>query len=432
MIESHTEHLSGWGKYPSVPTHPRYEARKGHKHIVRGLGRSYGDQAMSPEGDTVYNAQNNRILKLDLDKNIIEVESGISLAEILEVLAPKKRFLSVCPGTKYITVGGAIANNVHGKSHHVDGEFIDHVLSFELLSPRGTVYHCSREENKEIFYASAGGCGLLGHILTARIQIKTIASTYFDSKAFKARNFDEMLAFLDTEGIQYDHSVGWIDTTTAQTSGVLVCGNESKITDATDTIIASQGDNGLSVPDIVPGFVLNKLSIKLLNQVIGYQQRRKNGRVHYEPFFFPLDGIHYWNNGYGKKGFLQFQFVLPLEQGHKNLKTILGWIRNSGCTPFLNVIKRFGLSKARYLSFPIEGYTLALDFPVSRKSILLCKQLSGEIARMGGRVYLAKDAILEESDFKSMYPNLPAWLRIREELDPDRELMSAQALRLGL
>lgn len=432
MSEPQAERLTGWGKYPSIPTFPRYEARKGHKHIVRGLGRSYGDQAMAPDGDTVFNTQHNRILSLDLEKNVIEVESGISLAEILEVIAPKKRFLSVCPGTKFVTVGGAIANNVHGKSHHVDGEFIDHVLSFELLSPTGKTYSCSREQNTELFYASAGGCGLLGHIVSAQIRLKSISSTYFDSKAFKAKNFDEMLELLDTEGVQYDHSVGWIDTTTAKTSGVLVCGNESKTIEATDLGKNLNGEKGLSVPDIVPGIALNKLSIKVLNQVIGYQQRRKNGPVHYEPFFFPLDGILNWNNGYGKKGFLQFQFVLPIEHGHKNLKTILGWIGQSGCTPFLNVIKRFGLSKARYLSFPIEGYTLALDFPTSRKSILLCKQLSGEIARMGGRVYLAKDAILEESDFKQMYPNLRDWLRIREELDPNKELMSAQALRLGL
>lgn len=424
------ENMTGWGKYPSVPTSPRYEARAGVPHISRGMGRSYGDQAMSPEGDTVLNSHNNRILELDLEQNTLLVESGATLAELLPLLATKNRFLAVCPGTKFVTIGGAIANNIHGKSHHVDGEFIDQVESFELVNPLGEVYHCSRQSHAELFYANAGGCGLLGTITKARLRLKTIASPYFDSVSFKARSFDEMLELLDTEGLRYDHSVGWIDTLTRKVSGVLVCGNAAEADTNDSKVQAKEG--GLQVPDIVPGFVLNKLSIKVLNSIIGYRQLHKQGRVHYEPFFFPLDGILNWNNGYGKNGFLQFQFVLPLEKGHENLKKVLGWIRRSSCTPFLNVIKRFGATRAGYLSFPMEGYTLALDFPTSRASVLLCKQLSGEIARMGGRVYLAKDAILEQSDFRKMYGSLPDWLQIRREMDPNSELVSAQALRLGI
>ena len=430
MSTTPKETLSGWGKYPRVPTEVRYSRPDGASYIMRGLGRSYGDQSVSDSGFTVLNSHNNRILSLDLKANEIEVEAGISLAEILDVLVPKQRFLPVCPGTKFVTVAGAIANDIHGKGHHIDGSFIDHVVSFDLKTVDGETLTCSRQENTDLFYANAGGCGLLGEITKAQLKIRETVSPYFDSKAFKARSLGEMMELLDTEGIQYHYSVAWIDTLSSRCRGVLVCGNP-EMTPRNDTTKVA-GEPKLSVPDIMPNFTLNNLSIAILNNVIHWSQSSKNGLVHYDPFFFPLDGIGAWNNGYGRNGLIQFQFVIPLAGGHENLEKIIKWIKVSGATPFLNVLKRFGPSDQRYLSFPMEGYTLALDFPANRKSILLCKQLSGEISRMGGKIYLAKDALLDAGIFREMYPEFEEWLKIKQSVDSKSMIRSALSTRLKI
>lgn len=431
-MKGKNEVLSGWGNYPKLHTQfiQSLSLRPTLKSIYRGLGRSYADQALSENGQTISTLSNNRILSLQ--NEIIKVQSGISIRELMQALIPKGFMIAVCPGTEKITVGGAIANNIHGKGHHIDCAFINSVKSFTLITTQGDELFCSRTTNSEFFWANAGGCGLLGLIDKVELWLKPISSAYFNTEAFKASSFAEMLELLDNQGVKSHYTVGWIDATKSKYPGVLVCGEHHKVADNSKEYLKANLKEPLSIPELVPNGLLNSTSTAVLNKIIGYKQAQTKGLVHYKPFFFPLDILANWNIGYGPKGFIQYQFVIPLEKGHENLKLILLAIRKAGCLPFLNVIKRFGVCENRFLSFPIEGYTLALDFPISKTVLALCKHLNTLVAQMGGRVYLAKDAVLDPINFRKMYPEVDSFSAIKKELDPEGILKSAQSERLNL
>lgn len=400
--------------------------------IYRGLGRSYGDEAVLENGTTVTTTTHNRILSFDSKKGTVLVQSGISIKELIDTFIPKGFMPTVCPGTQYITVGGALANNIHGKGHHIDGSFVDSVIRFSLVTANNERVECSKDENSELFYANMGGLGLLGFIDTVELQLRPISTSYFETKSFIAKDFDEMLGLLDTEGLNWHYTVGWIDTLKSSHPGVLVVGKHHISEKKEPKLLDLDTKEPISIPELVPNGMLNGLSIPILNRVIAFQQKRVNGLVHYKPFFFPLDVLANWNAGYGSNGFMQFQFVVPIKNGHENLKLILKAIEHSGCKPFLNVIKRFGKATGRYLSFPFEGYTLALDFAVNKKSIALCKQLGALVAKMKGRVYLAKDATLNQDNFEFMYPEHYSWKKIKSEIDPNNQFSSSLAKRIGL
>jgi decaprenylphospho-beta-D-ribofuranose 2-oxidase len=446
MESTHKEKLAGWGNYPvaeSITLNPRDtedvkgDIKKGEV-IARGLGRSYGDQAVNENNYVAICTKLNHFLHWDEQEGILECEAGVSLEEIITYFGPKGWLPMICPGTKFVTIGGAIANDIHGKAHHIDGSFVNCVLSFSILLADGTVVEASRSENADLFWANFGGLGLLGVLLKARLKLRKIETTYFKQKSIVIKNLDHMLEALDQYDHEYNYSVAWIDALAKGSklgSGVLTLGNAAKLNELPEKLKAEplklHKTSKLAVPFFLPSFVLNGLTVRMLNRVIAFVQNSPKEFVHYEKFFFPLDAINNWNKGYGKRGFIQYQFVIPEDNGKKNLTEILELIAGSGCTPFLNVFKRMGEGQG-ILSFPFKGYTLAIDFPVTKELLSFTPKLDARVLAAGGRLYLGKDALLRESTFKAMYPQYQEWMAIKRKYDPDNRFSSNISRRLGL
>ena len=350
MISRKKEKIAGWGNYPvseSFVLSPRNEEDlreelKEGQLIARGLGRSYGDQAINDNRSVAVCTRFNQFISWDDNEGILECQAGVSLEEIITIFAPRGWLPMICPGTKYVTVGGAIANDIHGKAHHIDGSFVNCVLLFTILLADGTTRVASRTENADLFWANFGGLGLLGVILTARLKLRKIETTYFKQKSIVIKGLDHMLESLDQYDHEYNYSVAWIDALAKGRklgSGVLTLGNAAKLDDLPTGMKADalklHKTGKLSVPFFLPSFTLNGLTVRILNRVIAFVQNSPKEFVHYEKFFFPLDAINNWNRGYGKRGFVQYQFVIPEEDSKKNLVEILELIcQPAGCTPF--------------------------------------------------------------------------------------------------
>ncbi len=446
MLPNKKEKLAGWGNYPigeSTVLTPRNETDleesiQEDKLIARGLGRSYGDQALNDDHYVALCTRLNHFLSWDENNGILECEAGVSLEEIISVFAPKGWFPMICPGTKFVTIGGAIANDIHGKAHHIDGSFVNCIISFTILLSDGRILNASRTENADLFWANFGGLGLLGIILTVTMQLRKIETTYFRQKSVVIRNLDHMLETLDKHDHEYNYSVAWIDALAKNEklgSGVITFGNAAMLSDLPDKLkkdpLKLHPKGKLTLPVFLPSFALNGFTVKILNRIIAYVQNSPKDFVHYEKFFFPLDAINNWNRGYGKRGFIQYQFVIPEDNGKKNLTEILEMIAGSGCTPFLNVFKRMGEGQG-ILSFPFKGYTLAIDFPVTPKLLSFTPRLDDKVLEAGGRLYLGKDALLEEKKFKAMYPQYHEWVQIKQKYDPLNKFSSNISRRLGL
>jgi len=445
-MEAVKKNLAGWGNYPATAAFvetPRDERDfkdllKKEPVIARGLGRSYGDQATNKGNYVAICTHMNRFLGWDEKEGVLECEAGVSLEEIINTFTPKGWLPMICPGTKFVTIGGAIANDIHGKAHHIDGSFVNCVISFTILVADGRVLTASRTENEDLFWANFGGLGLLGVILTTTIRLRKIETTYFKQKSVVIKDLDHMLEALDKYDHEYNYSVAWIDALAKGSrlgSGVLTLGNAAKLADLPEQLkkepLKLHATGKLAVPFFLPSFVLNGLTVRILNRVIAFVQNSPKEFIHYEKFFFPLDAINNWNKGYGKRGFVQYQFVIPEENGKQHVKEILEMIAASGCTPFLNVFKRMGDGQG-ILSFPFKGYTLAIDFPVTKQLFTFTPKLDAKVLAAGGRLYLGKDALLNESMFKEMYPQYQEWLAIKKKYDPNNEFSSNISRRLGL
>lgn len=438
--------LSGWGNLPkskSTVVTPQNDADIQNillfdKVINRGLGRSYADQATNHDNTVIETIRLNSFIDFNEKEGILECESGVSLDDIIRIFGPKGWFPLVTPGTKYVSIGGAIANDVHGKGHHIDGSFINCVLDFRILLSDGSVVNASREENTDLFFANFGGLGLLGFILSARIKLRKIETTYFVNEAIVTKNIEELLDEIDKADKEYHYSLGWVDSLAKGKNmgrGVLTIGNHALISDLPqklkkDPLVISKPPV-LKVPFYLPSFTLNTITIKILNKIIFNIQNKDKGVCHYESFFYPLDMIDEWNKGYGKRGFIQYQFVIPVENGRKNIVKILSAITESGCKPFLNVLKKMGKGQ-NYLSFPMEGYTFAIDFPVTKKLREFTKIMDHMVLDAGGRIYLCKDAFVDEAIFKQMYPSHHDWLNVKMKYDPENKFSSDISRRLGL
>jgi decaprenylphospho-beta-D-ribofuranose 2-oxidase len=442
----HEEVISGWGNIPhskSKVAYPRedrdiIDSLLSDKIIPRGLGRSYADQSTNTGHSVLAIEKMNKFLAFDATTGILECEAGVSLDDIIEALTPRGWFPMITPGTKYITIGGAIANDIHGKAHHADGSFVNCVLDFTILLANGQIVKASREENADLFWANFGGLGLLGVILTARIQLRKIETTYFVQKAYSAKNLDDMLRAIDDSEKEYTSSVAWIDSLATGKNlgrGVLTMGNNAKLSDLPDKLKSDPLKLGkkakLTVPFYLPAFSLNTLTVSILNVAINVMQKNAPRISHYDKFFYPLDMINNWNRGYGRRGFIQYQFVIPVEKGRENIRKILTDITQSGCVPFLNVLKKFGKGQG-LLSFPFEGYTFAIDFPVTSKLKPFTQKMDQQILDMGGRIYLGKDAYLDEPMFKAMYPQYQEWLNVKKKYDPGNVFSSDLSRRIGL
>ena len=413
MKPNFTQKVSNWGNFPEVEKEIKSEdsllkikefVKNNNEIIARGNGRCYGDASLS---EHIFSTKRlNKFISFDRLNGIIECESGVLLSEILEVIVPQGYFLFVTPGTKFISVGGAIASDVHGKNHHAEGCFSEYVLEFDLLNENGEVLKCSRQENSEKFWATIGGMGLTGIILSAKFKLKNIETAYIRQESIKAENVDEIFKLFE-ESEAWTYNVAWIDCLqTGKNIGrsIMMRGEHA----FKHQLPKNLQENPLrlkkkfspTVPFYFPNFVLNNLTVKLFNLLYFNKQQSKEVKnyIDYETFFYPLDAINDWNKIYGKSGFIQYQMVIPKEKGKEGMKKILETIAKSGNGSFLAVLKLFGKNNSEaYNSFPIEGYTLALDFKVNSKLKNLVDKLDAIVEEFGGRIYLTKDSMSKSS-----------------------------------
>jgi FAD/FMN-containing dehydrogenase len=417
--------FESWGRYPSldatlVPLHwqgdfPPSNA-PGEKMLPVGAGRSYGDVCLLENGILLQTRGMDRLLHFDPTTGILRCEAGITLAEILDFAVPRGFFLPVTPGTKYVTVGGAIANDIHGKNHHYAGSFGCHVPRFELVRSDGAQILCTPTENAEWYAATIGGMGLTGLITWAEVRLRPITSRLIDYRGDKFVGLDEFLALSQSATAEY--TVAWIDCVSTGRNfarGIFMQGDH---TDEPGPLHKSK-EPWLTFPVDLPAFALNRFTMSAFNTAYYHKQipKQKNARVDYEPFFYPLDSVQHWNRMYGKKGLLQFQNVLPHASGREGMTQILKAITRSGLASFLAVIKFFGdVPSPGMMSFPTPGIMLALDFPIRPEvSFDLLDRLAEITLEHGGRMYSAKDARMTATQFQVFYPQ---WQDFERYVDP--------------
>jgi FAD/FMN-containing dehydrogenase len=376
-----------------------------------GLGRSYGDSCLN-DGNTLIRARDlDRLIAFDERSGILRCEAGVALHEATAFALPRGFFLPVTPGTKFVTVGGAIANDVHGKNHHRDGSIGHHVARFELLRSDGSRMECSPSENAELYRATIGGMGLTGLITWAEIRLRRVAGPWIRQRALRFRSLGEFFSLCEPLERENPYLVAWLDCaspTPAATRGVFFAGDHD------DSPGPARARASLPFPVQPPFSLVNGLTLKAFNELY-YRVPRGDGqaqRVSYEPFFYPLDSVRSWNRIYGPRGFFQYQCVVPEgEAGQRALAEVLGRISASGEGSFLGVLKRFGtMPSVGMMSFPRPGYTLALDFPNRGASTLrLMEDLDAVVRECGGRVYAAKDSRMSAESFRAYYPEWEAF-----------------------
>ena len=429
--------IYGWGRYPQQDAYLHIPSscaslelitKQQNSVLARGMGRSYGDSANAL--NVLQTAFINHFIEFNKATGKLTAEAGITLREILEVIVPYGWFLPVTPGTSYVTLGGAIASDVHGKNHHIAGTFGQHVKSLSMLLGTGEVVTISPQHHADLFHATCGGMGLTGIIMSATIQLIPIKSSFISQKTIKADSIEAACeAFESNNNATY--SVAWIDSLSKGKSlgrSVIMLGEHAEQGGLTIDIRQK-----VSVPFSAPSVMFNSLIMKAFNTAYWHKSKHNLSQtVALMPYFYPLDTVGKWNRFYGKKGFLQFQCVLPKIDGVANMRTLLTQISNSGEGSFLAVLKQFGTVNENLLSFPIEGYTLALDFKVSETAIKTVKKLEDMVVHMGGRLYLTKDAVMQESTFKATYPNWEKFESVREQYGAVGKFQSAQSKRLGL
>ncbi len=414
-----------WGMYPNVDQHGVY-LKDRHQPLPSeaasilpfGNGRSYGDSCLNEEGDVLSTRHLNHFMDFDKETGVMRCESGVLFSEILEVIVPQGWFLPVTPGTKYVTVGGAIANDVHGKNHHVAGTFGCHVRQFELLRSDGQRMVCSAQQNKEYFQASIGGMGLTGMITWAEFQLKKITNSAIEMETIKFARLEDFFELSAESDEDYEYTMSWVDciaTGDKLGRGHFMRGNHASAHLSGPAIKLPK----FQVPLTPPVSLVNGLTLKAFNVLYYERQRERSVKTisHYDPFFYPLDSILNWNRIYGRKGFLQYQCVVPKESSREAMGEILRRISSSGFGSFLAVLKVCGdIESPGWLSFPMPGATLALDFPyVENKTLKLFETLDDIVINAAGRIYPAKDAHMNARLFKQFYP---LWEKMLEYKDP--------------
>ncbi len=395
---------------------------------VHGNGRSYGDSAINSGGLTSLSNRLDRILGFD-DSGTVEVEPGVTLGRLMEVFLPRGWVLPVSPGTSFATVGGSVAHDVHGKNHEHAGTFGQHVAFLDLLTPDGTIHRVL--PGTELFAATCGGAGMTGIITRVALRLHSVGGSYLRVTERRIRNLDDFLAEFEASATA-SYSVGWID---GMTTGPALGRGILETAEETDEVPSRQDVRKLRrVPFDFPEVALNPLSVRLFNAAY-YRRTPPGGRQSlktYQSFLYPLDAIHDWNRIYGRAGFHQFQCVVPLDNGRAALIALLETIATAKRASFLAVLKRMGNGRAGYLSFPMRGYTLALDFPNRPGIRELHDRLVGITLQHGGRIYLAKDALLSAAAFRAMYPEQDKFRAVLQSVDPRHVMQSDMARRLGL
>jgi FAD/FMN-containing dehydrogenase len=424
--------FESWGRYPKldasiVPLHWASDFPLRPPPATRmlpvGAGRSYGDVCLLGHGTLLRTRGQglsgglDRLLDFNPETGVLCCEAGLTLGEILDFAVPRGFFLPVSPGTKFVTVGGAIANDIHGKNHHVAGTFGRHVPRFELVRSDGTRMICSAAQNTEWYAATIGGMGLTGLITWAEIGLRPIVSRRIQYTGIKFSGIEEFVA-LSASNAKSEYTVSWIDCVATGNNfarGIFMAGDHESVTGP----LTRSKSTKVTLPVDFPEFMLNRHAVGLFNMLYFNKQRGKvkSALVDYEPFFFPLDKLHQWNRMYGPNGMLQFQCVVPWEARQAGLVEILKTITSSGLASFLAVLKVFGdVPSPGMMSFPKPGITLALDFPIRRQtSFDLLELLAAITVDHGGRMYSAKDATMTAAQFQAAYPQ---WKKFAAYVDP--------------
>ena len=420
--------FESWGRYPKfggkvVPLNwqgdfPPVAAGLRGSALPVGMGRSYGDVCLLKDGNLLQTTGMNRLIDFNPETGVLTAEAGITLAQILDFSVPRGFFLPVTPRTKYVTLGGAIANDIHGKNHEVAGSFGCHVPCFELVRSDGSRRLCSPAENPDWFAATIGGMGLTGLITWAQLRLKPIVSRMIDYEGIQFHGIDEFLE-LKKQYQHVEYTVSWVDCASTGKNfarGIFMLGEHSAVPGE----LKPSPEPKLVFPFDAPGFALNHTTVSLFNTVFFHKQIRPRVKMlqDYEPFFYPLDKVLHWNRMYGKRGLLQFQYAIPWEHAKEGTIAILQTIAKSGLASFLAVLKAFGdIPSLGMMSFPEAGIMFALDFPIKTGiSFPLMERLGDMTMEYGGRLYPAKDAAMTPAQFQTFYPEWERFARYRDPL----------------
>jgi len=436
--------LAGWGRTPRASVRAARPERlaevlaaigaaDGRGIIAHGAGRSYGDQALNDGGQVLLTGRLDRLLAFEPESGVLECEPGVSVGEVLRLFLPRGFALPVVPGTAFTTLGGAVANDVHGKNHDRAGSLGDHVEWLDLALASGEVVRASPETEPELFRATIGGCGLTGVITRLALRMQPAASRRVVAREERMANLDAFFAAFEAARGAAEFSVGWIDALErggASGRGILEIGRF----DPESGGDPPAGSRLPGVPFDFPSLALHPLCVRLFNRY-HLQRLDEAGRervVPLERFLFPLDAIHDWNRVYGRRGFHQFQCVIPDVAARAGIGALLARVSRSGAASFLAVLKTLGSTGRGHLSFALRGYTLALDFPHRRGIAALFAELESIVRDHGGRVYLAKDSLLSAAGFAAMYPELGSFREILHRVDPEGRFQSDMARRLEI
>lgn len=446
-----TQSLSGWGNCPIERCHvarpaslhdlqATLAAGEQRNYIARGLGRSYGDSALNANSGVIVQTLQDRFLAFDEQTGVVACESGVSLGEIIDTFLPRGWFLPTTPGTKFVTVGGAIAADVHGKNHHRDGSFGNFVEELKLLTASGEILTCSPHSHVELFWATVGGMGLTGIILSAKVRLMRVESAYYHVTFRRTANLEESLACFESLEASFRYTVAWIDCLASGKSlgrSVIMLANDATVDELPRGLRKRPLQPGCkkekSVPFSLPNFTLNKLSVKAFNALYYGVHRDSEKYLDYDTFFYPLDSVRHWNRIYGRRGFVQYQALFPRETSHQGLAELLETLTSFGRASFLAVLKGCGPAGKGVLSYLYPGHTLAVDLPYTGDDLnQVVTKLDQILLKHGGRLYMAKDTLTTAKTFAQMYPRLDEFKAIKRSIDPQCRFASSQARRLGL
>lgn len=438
--QAYRTRLAGWGRHPVVEgleiLSEDLETSTAGATLCRGLGRSYGDSSLPARHDlpVVNTTWADRLLCFDPQTGMLRAEAGVSLLELNRMFLRRRWFVPVSPGTQFVTLGGMVASDVHGKNHHVDGCFGEHVRTLKLRVADGRVLTCSEQHERELFRATIGGMGLTGHILEVEFRMRRIPSPWIWSESQRIPHLDAMITGLKQAAAEWPMTVGWVDCLARGDRlgrGILIKGRWAEPEEAPDELPASK--RRLRVPFQLPGFLLCRGTMKAFNLLYYYKhfQRTRRGVEHPDAFFYPLDGLDDWNLIYGRRGLAQYQCVLPHAHDNGPARRFLELFISAGGSGFLCVIKDCGPEGKGMLSFPRPGISIAMDFPVRpQKTQTFVDRLNELVLAEGGRIYLTKDAFTRAEHFRATEPRLETFNAARRRWDPQGKLRSAQSVRL--
>lgn len=434
----HEPMLEGWGRIPAPGTEVLTENLEGATRgttLCRGLGRSYGDSSLPARAAdrVVATRLANRILAFDPETGVMRAEAGLSLVDLNRLVIPRGFFTPVTPGTKYVTLGGMVASDVHGKNHHREGCFGAHVRSLRMRLADDSVVVCSPTELADLFYATIGGMGLLGHILEVEFVLHRIPSEWIYQESERVPNIDAYLDALSRAAPQWPMTVGWIDCLRrgkGMGRGLLMAGRWATKEEAPHRPPREKPLRTLPIE--LPNWALNPATASLFNTAYYWKHVKKEARAVISPetFFYPLDSILHWNRGYGSRGFTQYQCVIPRQAGAPAVREFMMLLTKLGGASPLCVIKDCGPEGKGLLSFPLEGTSVAIDMAVSPDIQRIVDRLNEFVIAAKGRIYLTKDRFTRADHFRAMEPRLPRFLAVREKYDPARRLRSAQSVRM--